>query len=107
MGVVASRQLEARRLQAREQSERLMRDAERRSPEFARRRARIRGATRSARNAVKAREQAEGRLADALRTTVGEGISIREAAELAGVTYHEARRLIRAAEVAERAGGDD
>ncbi|CAN5291207.1 hypothetical protein BH09ACT12_BH09ACT12_05450 [soil metagenome] len=84
-----------------------MRAAERRSPEFARRRARIRGATRSGRSAVQAREQAEGRLATALRTLVGEDISIREAAELIGVTYHEARRLIRAAEVAEKVGGDD
>lgn len=38
---------------------------------------------------------------DALRRLVAEGLSIRESAERVGVTYHEARSLIRAADVAD------
>ena len=43
-------------------------------------------------------------MVDALRRLLREDVSIREAAELIGVPYHEARRLIRAAEVAEGVG---
>jgi molybdenum-dependent DNA-binding transcriptional regulator ModE len=45
-------------------------------------------------------------MADALRRLLREDLSILEAADRVGVTYHEARRLIRAAEVAERVGDD-
>ena len=83
-----------------------MREAERRSPEVAERRARVRAATRAGRVALKSRAEAQFRMAEALRRLLREGLSIREAAELVGVTYHEARCLIRAAEVAERVGGD-
>jgi len=55
---------------------------------------------------LKSRAEAQFRMAEALRRLLREGLSIREAAELVGVTYHEARCLIRAAEVAERVGGD-
>lgn len=83
-----------------------MREAELRSPEVTQRRARIRVATRAGRAALKSREQAQDRLTGALRRLLQECLSIRESAELVGVTYHEARCLIRAAEVAERVGGD-
>jgi hypothetical protein len=104
VGVVARRQAEALQRQARRRIERLVREAERRSPEAASRRARIRATSRAGRAAVKAREQAQDRMADALRRLLQEHVSIRDAAELIGVPYHEARRLIRAAEVAEGVG---
>ncbi len=37
---------------------------------------------------------------DASRRLIAEGLSVRESAERVGVSYHEARSLIRAAEVA-------
>lgn len=80
-------------------SERTVREAERRSPEAARRRARIRAATRSGKVALRARAVAEQRLADALRQLLDEELSIRAASERVGVGYHQARQLIRAAEV--------
>ncbi len=43
-------------------------------------------------------------MADALRRLLQEHVSIRESAELIGVPYHEARRLVRAAELAEGVG---
>jgi len=88
-----------------------VREAGRRSDEVAERRARIRGATRAGKAAVKSGEQAERRLVDALRRLVADGLSIRESAARVGVAYHEARGLVRAAEVADaarvRAGGQD
>lgn len=80
---------------------RMVRETEHRTPEAAERRARIRRATRAGKSAVKSREQAERRLVDALRRLVADGLSVRESAERIGVTYHEARSLIRAAEVAD------
>lgn len=101
MGVMASRQLEARRRALARRIERAVRDADRRSPEAARKRTLIDAATRSGRRAVNARQQAEGRLVDALRRLVSAGFSVRESADRLGVTYYEARALIRAAEVAD------
>ena len=63
----------------------------------------IRRATRAGKSAVKAREQAGRRLVDALRRLIADGLSIRESAERVGVTYHAARSLIRAADVADAA----
>jgi molybdenum-dependent DNA-binding transcriptional regulator ModE len=51
---------------------------------------------------VKSRHEAQGRLTEALRRLIRDGLSIREAAERVGVAYHEARQLIRAAEVTEK-----
>ena len=103
VGVVANKRLAAQRRKDSRRIERCVREAERRSPPAAERRARIRRAARAGRAAVRAREQAQSRLADALRRLIGEGLSsIRETAERAGVTYHEARSLVRAAEVADR-----
>lgn len=79
--------------------ERSVREAERRSPEAARRRARIRAATRSGKAALQTPAVAEQRLVDALRRLLDEEFSMRSAAERVGVDYHQARRLIRAAEV--------
>ncbi len=64
-------------------------------------RARIRGATRAGKAANKSRKQATRRLVDALQRLIAEGLSVRESAERIGVSYHEARSLIRAAEVAD------
>ncbi len=75
---------------------------ERRSPDVAERQARIRTATRVGRAAVKSRQEAQRRLTGALRQLISDGLSIREAAERVGVTYHEARQLIRAAEVTDK-----
>lgn len=50
---------------------------------------------------MKARQEAQRRLADALRQLTGEELNIREAAERIGLPYHEGRQLIRAAEVAD------
>jgi hypothetical protein len=44
--------------------------------------------------AVQSREQAQSRLADALRRLIGEGLSIREAAERVGVAFYDARSLV-------------
>lgn len=99
MGVVANKRLAAQRRKISRHIELNLRQAERRSPEAAERRARIRSATRAGKGAVKSREQAERRLVDALRRLVAEGLSMRESAERVGVTYPEARSLIRAAEV--------
>lgn len=106
MGVVTNKQLAGRRREAGRRTERAVREAERRSPEVAQRRAGIRAATRAGRLALNSRAQAQDRLTDALRRLLREDLSIREAAERVGVNFHEARRLIRAAEVAERVGGD-
>lgn len=103
---MTNKQLAGRRRRVGRRTERAVREAERRSPEVTQRRARIRAATRVGLVAVKSREQAQDRLTDALRRLLREDLSIREAAERVGVNYHEARRLIRAAEVAERVGGD-
>lgn len=99
MGSVANKRLAAQRRSIRRHIELSVREAKRRSPEAAERRSRIRRATRAGKSAAKAREQAERRLADALRSLVAEDLSIRESAERVGMTYHEARRLVRAAEV--------
>ena len=101
MGIVTNRRLATQRRAISRQVERSIRDAERRSSGAAERRARIRGATRAGKSAVRAREQAERRLVDALRRLIAEGLSIRESAERAGVSYHEARSLIRASDVAD------
>lgn len=102
MGVVANRQLAARRREASRRIDRIVREAERRRPDVAERQARVRAATRAGRTAVKSRQEAQVRLTEALRRLTRDGLSIREAAERVGVTCHEARQLIRAAEVAER-----
>ena len=104
MGVVANRQLAARRREDSRRIDRMVREAERRSPDVAERQARIRAATRAGRAAVKSRQEAQTRLTEALRRLIRDGLSIREAAERVGVPYHEARQLIRAAEVAEGVG---
>ena len=101
MGMVANKRLVAQRHKISRHIELSLRQAERWSPETAERRSRIRGATRAGKVAVRSREQAETRLVDALRRLVAEGLKIRESAERVGVTYHEARSLIRAAEVAD------
>lgn len=101
MGVVANKRLAAQRRKISRHIELSLWQGERRSPEAAERRTRIRNATRAGTVAVRSREQAERRLVDALRRLVAEGLSIRESAERVGVTYHEARGLIRAAEVAD------
>ena len=103
MGVVASRQLAARRRALARSIELSVRKAQAHSPQAAQRRTRISAATRSGRSAVKAREQAEGRLVDALSRLVSAGLSVREAADRLGVTYFEARTLLRAADVADAA----
>ncbi len=87
----------ARYREERRRIERLVRETERRSPETSERRARIRGATRAGKAANKSREQATGRLVDALRRLIAEGLNVCESAERVGVNYHEARSLIRAA----------
>jgi hypothetical protein len=101
MGVVANKRLAAQRRKISRHIELSIREAERRSPEAAEKRARIRRATRAGKSATRAREQAERRLADALRRLIAEDFSIRESAERVGVTYNVARSLIRAADVAD------
>ncbi len=96
-------QIAARYREDRRRVDRLFREAERRSPEAAQRRARIRAATRTGKAALRARAAAEQRILDALRRLIAEDLSIRAAAERVGVGYHQARQLIRAAEV----GGQD
>jgi molybdenum-dependent DNA-binding transcriptional regulator ModE len=91
----------ARYREERRRIDRWVRETEHRSAEAAERRARIRGATRAGKSAVWSRDQAARRLVDVLRRLVAEGLSVRESAERVGVTYHEARNLIRAAEVAD------
>lgn len=99
MGVVTNERLAAQRRKAGRHIERTIREAERQSPEAGRRRARIRAATRSGKAALQARAAAEQRLVDALRQLLDEEFSMRAAAERVGVDYHQARQLIRAAEV--------
>lgn len=99
MGVVTNQQLAARRRNVGRNTERTVRAAERRSPEAAQRRARIGAATRSGRATLQARAAAEERLVDALMRLLDEDLSMRAAAERVGVGYHQARQLIRAAEV--------
>jgi hypothetical protein len=101
MGVVANKRLTAQRRKISRHIELSVRQAERRSPEAAEKRTRIRRATRAGKSAAKAREQAERRLADALRRLIAESLSIRESAERVGVDYHAARSLIRAADGAD------
>lgn len=101
MGAVTNKRLAAQRRAIRRHIELSTREAERRSPEAAEKRARIRRATRAGKSAAKASEQAQRRLADALRRLIAEDLSIRESAEKVGVTYHAARSLIRAADVAD------
>lgn len=101
MGSVANKRLAAQRRSIRRDIELSIREAKRRSPEAAEKRARIRRATRAGKSAAKARQQAEGRLADALRRLIAEDLSIRESAERVGVAYHAARSLIRAADAAD------
>jgi hypothetical protein len=103
MGSVANRRLAAQRRSISRHIELSVREAERRSPEVAEKRARIRRATRAGKSATRALEQAERRLADALRRLIAEDLSIRESAERVGVDYHAARSLIRAADVADAA----
>jgi molybdenum-dependent DNA-binding transcriptional regulator ModE len=91
----------ARYRQERRRIDRLVRECERRSPQAAERRARIRAATRAGKSAIKSRDQAESRLVDALKRLVADGLSIRESAERVGASYYEARSLIRAADVAD------
>jgi hypothetical protein len=107
MGVVANKRLAAQRRKISRHIELSVREAERRSPEAAEKRARIRRATRAGKSAAKSREQAERRLADALRRLVVEGLSVRESAERVGVIYNEARSLIRAADVADAVRDED
>jgi hypothetical protein len=107
MGSVANKRLAAQRRSIRRHIELSTREAERRSPEAAEKRARIRRATRAGKSAAKSREQAERRLADALRRLVVEGLSVRESAERVGVIYNEARSLIRAADVADAVRDED
>lgn len=107
MGVVANKRLAAQRRKISRHIELSIRQAAHRSPEAAERQARLRSATRAGKSAAKACEQAERRLADALRRLIAEGLSIRESAERVGVTYHAARSLIRAAEVADAARHED
>jgi hypothetical protein len=76
-------------------TDRLIRDAERSSPEAAQRRQVIRAATRSGRAAVKARAAADLRLVDALHRLLDTGMTIREAADRLGLGYHPARQLLR------------
>jgi plasmid maintenance system antidote protein VapI len=102
VGVVTNRQLAARRRTGSRRIERLIREAESRTPGVAERLARIRAATRAGRAAVKSRQEAQTRLTAALRRLIRDGLSIREAAERLGVAYHEARQLIRAAELADK-----
>lgn len=97
----------ARYREERRRIDRLVREAEHRSPETSERRARIRGATRAGKAANKSRKQAERRLVDALQRLIAEGLSVREGAERVGVSYHEARCLIRAAEVADAVRDQD
>jgi hypothetical protein len=99
VGVVTNERLAAQRRKIGRHIERTVREAERRSPEGARRRARIRAATRSGKAALNARAVAEQRLVDALSQLLYEELSIRAAAERVGLGYHQARQLIRAAEV--------
>jgi hypothetical protein len=94
VGVVANKRLAAQRRKFSRHIERSIREAERRSPQVAEIRARIRRAVRVGRAAVQSREQAQSRLADALRRLIGEGLSIREAAERVGVTFYDARSLV-------------
>ena len=101
MGTVTNKRLAGQRRAIRRHIELSVREAERRCPEAAEKRARIRRATRAGKSAVKAREQAGRRLVDALRRLIADGLSIRESAERVGVTYHAARSLIRAADVAD------
>ena len=70
----------ARYREERRRIDRLVRETEHRSPDAAGRRARIRGATRAGKSAVKSRDQAERRLVDALRRLVAEGLNVRERA---------------------------
>lgn len=102
MGVETNRALVARRQETTRHIERAVREAQRRSPEVAGRRARIGAATRAGQAAVKSRQEAQRRLITALRRLIADGLSIRDASERLGLPYHEARQLIRAAEVAER-----
>ena len=105
MGVVTNKRLAAQRRKISRHIELSVRDAERRSPEAVEKRARIRRAGRAGKRAVTSREQAETRLTAALRSLVEEGLSIRASAESVGVTYREARMLIRRAEVADAIRG--
>ena len=107
MGVVTNEQLAARRRSIKRHIELRIREAERRSPEAADKRARIRHAIRAGKRAARSREVAERRLADALRRLVAEELSIRESAERVGVAYHAARSLIRAADVADAVRDED
>ena len=97
----------ARYREERRRIDRLVRETAHWSPEAAERRARIDGATRAGKGAVKSREQAKRRLVDALRRFLAEGLSVRESAERVGVSCHEARSLIRAAEVADAVRDQD
>lgn len=87
---IAARQREKRR-----HIGRLIREAERSSPEATQRRELVRAATRSGRAAVKARDAAEMRLVDALNRLLNAGLSIRDASERIGISYHHARQLLR------------
>lgn len=101
MGVVTNQQLAGRRRKGSRRIERALQEAERQSPDVAERQARVRAATRAGRAAVKSRQEAQSRLTTALRRLIADGLSIRGASERVGLPYHEARQLIRAAEVAD------
>jgi hypothetical protein len=103
MGVLTNKRLAA---QISRHIELSVRDAERRSPEAVEKRARIRARGPRGQRAVKSRERAEKQLTAALRRLVGEGLSIRASAEKVGVTYQEARMLVRRAEVADAIRGN-
>ncbi len=98
VGVVTNERLAAQRRKIGRHIERTVREAERRSPRrrgggpgFARPHAQARPLCRPA--------QQRSRLVDALRRLLDEDLSVRAAAERVGVGYHQARQLIRAAEV--------
>lgn len=105
MGVVTNQRLEGQRRSISRHIERTVRETERRSPEAAQRQVRIRASTRAGRAALRSCREAQRRLAEALRRLIREGLSIRETAERVGLSYHEARQLIRAAEVADEGHG--
>lgn len=96
------RRIAARYREDRRRTDRLVREAESGTPGFGERQSRIRAATRAGRAALKSRQAAQKRLTDALRRLIRDGLSIRDAAERVGVAYHEARQLIRAAEVTDK-----
>lgn len=95
MGVVATKAVLSRRAAGRRRIERLVRQRENAAPEAVARRSRITRATRAGRTAVRAQADAERRIVAALGDLLAEELTIREAAERVGITYHRARQLLR------------